>query len=466
MSVEALADHAKRRQEQAAAGRDPSLVAAIGELNGKHFVTRVAGQTVIASPEYDPCLSRDHLVFSRASDIRLLYQNRHYLVGFTKDNKEIWKDLGTAWLEHENRRGYPGGIRLIPKGDCPPDVYNMWRDFGVERRKGEWQRIKDHLINVICSGNQEYFDWLMYWYAYCAQNPEKPAEAAIVLRGKKGTGKGAAAQILLEMFRNHSLHLSDTRQLTGNFNAHLMDTLALFLDEALWAGDKASEGTLKRVITEKTLTIEPKHVNSFSVANRLKIIIASNNEWVVPVSADERRYVVLDVPETKKGDAKYFTQLFKAIEGDELPAFLDHLLNLDLSEFDHRNPPHTEALNKQKIIGLDSVHQFWMDCLVNGEIFGAGEAEWPKDIPVQVMHAAYVEHARAHGERHPVADNHMAAKLAEVMPNKILKKTRPYKAYEGLGDRPHRYALKDLAECRESFLTAMRIDAYEWPDED
>ena len=117
------------------------------------------------------------------------------------------------------------------------------------------------------------------------------------MRGLKGIGKGQVGQMLMRIFQNHSLHITQSKHLVGNFNAHLVDALFLFLDEAFWAGDKQGEGTLKALITERTLMIEPKGVDAFQMPNRLKILIASNNEWAVPASADERRYFVLDVPE-------------------------------------------------------------------------------------------------------------------------------------------------------------------------
>ncbi len=96
-----------------------------------------------------------------------------------------------------------------------------------------------------------------------------------MLRGLKGTGKGMVGQMLMRIFRNHSLHITNSKHLVGNFNAHLVDALFLFLDEAFWAGDKQGEGTLKALITERTLMIEPKGVDTFQMPNRLKILMAS-----------------------------------------------------------------------------------------------------------------------------------------------------------------------------------------------
>jgi hypothetical protein len=211
--------------------------------------------------------------------------------------------------------------------------------------------------------------------------------------------------------------------------------------------------------------IEPKGVDSFQMPNRLKILMASNNDWVVPASADERRYFVLDVADCRKGDKAYFAKLAAAIEGEELEAFLDYLLKFDLAGFDHRNPPHTDGLNRQKLIGANSLTQFWFDCLSHGEIVGTSISEWPEDVVVQVLHGAYCEFAATHGDRYPMTDARMAKELAGLLPDgKSMRIIRPRGRPFGETDRPNRYVLPPLEDARLSFLSAMRIEAgYAWP---
>lgn len=438
------------------------LLEAVEELSAKHFVVTVGGQTVIATLARDDALGRELLVFSQERDIRLRYRHRHYLVGHTNKGAEIWKSLGEAWLAHRNRRNFER-IALVPKGNVPADTFNLWRGLGVDPKRGDWPLIRQHLLDVICSGNASNYHWLIGWLARAVQYPEMHAEVAVVLHGLKGTGKGTLAQILHRMFRHHAMHISNPAHFTGRFNGHLIDVLFLFVDEAFWAGDKAGEGTLKALVTEPTIPIEPKFVNLFQTTNRLKILMASNADWVVPATADERRFFVLDVSDCKRGNREYFAKLHGRIDGAELPAFLEYLLKLDLRDFDHRNPPHTAALNRQKLSGADSLTHFWHDCLTNGEIVGTAESEWPEDIVVQVLHAAYVEHAHDHGDRRPLSDARMAEKLGAMMPDKILRRIRPWRPF-GDNPRPHRYALAQLEDCRTAFLKAMRIDDYTWPE--
>ena len=334
-------------------GARATLEKVITTLNDKYFVGSVQGATVIASLEADADRRHEHLVFTRPADLKLLYLNRHVVTRIKDNGAEETKSWADAWLSHPDRRTFDR-IALSPAGTVPSDTYNLWRGWGVEPKVGDWSTIQWHLLNVICSGDEESYQWLLLWITRCVQHPELRAEVAVVLRGKKGAGKGVVAQMLLRLFRHHGLHISNSRHLLGNFNQHLLDALFLFCDEAFWTGDKQGEGVLKALITEPRLMIEPKYVNAFSVPNRLKIMMASNAEWVVPATADERRFFVLDVAESKCGDSAYFERLFGAIGGPELPALLHDLLALDLTGFEHRTAPHTHALNRQKLVGGDS----------------------------------------------------------------------------------------------------------------
>jgi hypothetical protein len=454
------------------AGWKAKLNAKIAAMNERYFVTLLGGKVVIASRTRDEQLKRERLVYSSAADLRLLYGNVYVQTGVTKNGTQqdgsektapVYAPLGRHWLSSAKRRTYDGGMALIPRGTVPEGVYNLWRGWGVEPKPGAWPVLADLLLNVICSGNQAHYEWLTGWMAHCVQRPEKQAEVAFVMRGKKGIGKGSFAKIMQAFFRSHHVHVSHGKHLTGHFNAHLADCLFLFLDEALWAGDKAGEGVLKTAITEDALQIEPKGVDTFMVPNRLKIAVSGNEKWVVPASEDERRFFVLDVSPHRKGDKAYWTAVNAAIEGDECGALLSHLLKLDISDFDHRNPPHTAALGSQKLKSADSVAKFWLDCLGEGVVLGAGGDEWPAQVQTELLHDAYVARAKRHGERYPVSAAEMAARLVELCEGCAFHNKRP--AGKTSGSRKRVYVLDTLDAHRTAFLAAMNIDPehHTWP---
>ena len=99
------------------------------------------------------------------------------------------------------------------------------------------------------------------------------------------------------------------------------------------------------------------------------------------------------------------------------------------------------------------------------EIVGTGEADWPEDVVAQVLHAAYVDHAHAHGDRRPLCDDHMAERLAKLMPDGRLQ-PHPPMASPTARIRGPRAMRSPLDDCRAAFLTAMQIDVYRWPEVD
>ena len=166
--------------------------------------------------------------------------------------------------------------------------------------------------------------------------------------GQEGTGKGVFARQFGRLFGAHFKHIINAKHLVGHFNAHLQHCSVLYADEAFFAGDRQHESVLKGLITEETLLIEPKGLDSYQVRNCIHLIMSSNSEWVVPAGADARRYFVLDVSPTNMQDAKYFGAIVRQMDNGGRGALLKYLLELDVSRFDVRAVPQTAALADQK----------------------------------------------------------------------------------------------------------------------
>jgi hypothetical protein len=165
------------------------------------------------------------------------------------------------------------------------------------------------------------------------------------------------------------LQISNPKHLIGAFNGHLLTCCFLFVDEALWPGDKTGDGILKRMVTEPTLTFEPKGISAFPGANKLSIIMASNAEWIVPASDDERRYACFAVSDKYRNNESYFTPLFQQIDGEGKAAFLHAMLNLDLGDWHPRyGVPQTEALRAQKQESAGPEIQWLWQILEDGEL--------------------------------------------------------------------------------------------------
>ena len=225
-----------------------------------------------------------------------------------KDDKEVMKIDGfKAWMKSGNRRVYEGMV-FEPCRETG-NKYNLWQGFAAVSKNGDWSKMKKHLLEVVCKGDQSHYDYLLSLLAQSVQDPCNRPGVAIVLRGLKGTGKSMVAEWVSDMFGVHATTIDKAKMLTGQFNAHLEKCVWLVTEEGFWAGDKEAEGVLKNLITGSKIMLERKGVNAVPISNHVHLLIATNAEWAVPATYDERRFFVLDVSDVRKGDREYFSAL-------------------------------------------------------------------------------------------------------------------------------------------------------------
>ena len=88
--------------------------------------------------------------------------------------------------------------------------------------------MRKHIEDVVCSGEKEHSDYVIKWLAWAVQHPGEPAEVVLVMRGKRGVGKGVLANAMLAIFGQHGFAASSSEQVAGKFNSHLKDTCLVF----------------------------------------------------------------------------------------------------------------------------------------------------------------------------------------------------------------------------------------------
>ena len=365
---------------------------------------------------------------------------------------------GTAWLNNPLRRQYAGLVFLPGEGREVDGYLNLWRGFKVQPREGDWSLMRAHIENVLANGVQVDAEYILKWCAYAVQHPGQQTEVVLVFRGGRGTGRGVFGRTMCEIFGQHGLQISSAQHLTGKFNAHLIDVAMLFADEAFWPGDKSAEGTLKRMITEPTLTIEKKGVDSIEVENYLRIIMASNEDWVVPAGLDERRFAVFDVGEKHKQAKEYFVRLYAELSNGGKEAMLHDLLQMDLGDWHPRyDIPQTRALQDQKRLSLNPYDQWWLGLLIEGmlpndELYTEADK---RTAPDQASSEALFKHARRTVPALKNASDHM---LGRALRQRCCVRGR-------MRDTRRGWVFPELAKARADWVKRSGIDD-EWKLED
>lgn len=376
--------------------------------------------------------------------------------------------LAAEWLKWGQRTTYDG-VAFDPGCRIPASarVLNLWTDWAVEPKKGDWSHLKRLLLEGLCDGDEAMYEYVLNWSSFMVQHPDRPAEVALIFRGQKGTGKGTYFRFLGELAGKHSMHISSQHHLTNHFNAHLRDCIFLFADEAMWAGDKRAEGTLKALITEPTIVVEQKGKDVVTARNHLHIAMASNEDWVFPASMeDERRLAITDVNDRFRGDRAFFTKLYAQMKGGGLQAMLFELKTRDISRFHPRQDvPATKALANQKLQSLDSWDSWWYESLCTGDLGGHGEpllGDWRKGPvvwSVDDMKDGLEQHLRKVGDRY-FGRRSMDTVMGQRLQRRILRDVKKVRLTcpDGRRDlkadasgRVYGYRMPSLTECRTMF---------------
>jgi hypothetical protein len=387
------------------------------ELNDRHAVVEsLAGKCVTIEEVQEPVAEgkwRSRLVVQSFADFKNRYMNRSVIVGQKKDGSEVTESAGVWWLKSPHRRQYHG-LTFAPGRDVE-GFYNLWRGFAVQAVPGDCSMYLTHLRDVICKGNEQHFEYLIGWMARAVQFPDSPGQVAVVLRGAQGTGKSFFAKVFGQLFGRHFLQVSDPKHLVGSFNAHLRDCVILFGDEAFFAGDKSHESVLKTLITEENMQIERKGFDVEQSPNYTHLIMASNSQWVVPAGANERRFFCLDVGTQFRQNSEHFAEIARQMDNGGREALLDYLLNYDLSNYEVRTVPTTEALRDQKHLTRDPVESWWFGKLVDGHQMG-DEPTWRKDIVCDDLMKDFVRWTQEFGIKHRVVPAQIGQFLKRMCP--------------------------------------------------
>ena len=294
--------------------------------------------------------------------------------------------LADWWLNSRSRYTYDGLIFDAKKEEpSSPDEINLWRGFAVEPNPaGVWDLMREHIRKVIASGNEEWFAYIMNWLAYAVQHPTEHCEIMLLLLSENhGTGKGFLGRALCKLFGSHGMQVSKSKLVTGQFNAHLQMVGLLFVDEASLKNSDET-GAFNTLISEPTLTVEPKGIDAYTMPNVTKVIAASNQKQAVIASGDERRIAAFEVSDVHAQDHPYFKKITAELEAGGYGAMLHELLNRQLGDWHPRdNVPQTGALTTQKVESAPPQLQWiasYLDCGVlpaqvdkHPEIVGASD---------------------------------------------------------------------------------------------
>jgi hypothetical protein len=447
--------------------REDAIEPWLEQLNREYAaIESLGGKFRIACERYSEAEDRYKIEFHQKDGFVTMWSNQT-VIEMATDQKgnPVPKvmPLGKWWLRHANRRTYRDVV-FYPNRDFP-DSMNLWRGFAVNALPGDCSLFLDHVKNVLCRGNEEHYTWIVKWMANAVQNPDKPGQVAIVLRGGQGTGKGTFAKMLGRLFGSHYKYVNNPKHVTGQFNSMLRDAVLVFADECFAANDPAAEAALKALITEEKIRTEQKNIDNMESRNCIHLIMATNKEWAIAADQDDRRFFVVEIDDAQQMNREYFTPLYTQMENGGYEALMHYLLTYDLTGFDAYSAcPKTEELQKQKDQSMDEMSSFFLNALEEGRLSPTHSGWRTRVLKEELVERFKIENPSF--RRSPNRSLGIFLSRFEVMSttgNSAETWTDARGQKRVTSERPKIWVFPTLDECRKLWETVTKSGPRAWP---
>lgn len=427
---------------------------ALLEIGGKYGVIQESDLTWLPGMPFAPALK----IFC-GTELRTLLMRRLQTIASSMEPRVVINDF----LHSPNTTVYRN-LAFSPLV-VATDTLNLWHGMTAVPKQGTWITLRQYIEHVLCSSEKDSFQYFIHYLAHMLQKPEEKPGVMIVMLGGQGIGKGTLEIILRKMFAATTLMVSDVDSVVGRFNSCLERAYIVFMDEALFKGDRKSSDRLKNFVTAKHIQIEAKHQPERSIESFHRFFAASNSQHFANTEYDDRRFFFLKVSEQFKGNHTYWKALYTAINSGEVEAMVHDLLAIDLTDFIPGNKPASKELLSQKIHSLPAFPRFWFGALWEGETYEMGcypntprSEEWICGDFWKTKNILEVYEYKSKADRYNMRllGRDVAENLRQICPS-----AAPDRRMSG-SKRSSGYILPDLSIAREEFEVYLG-GSIQWP---
>jgi hypothetical protein len=236
------------------------------------------------------------------------------------------------WLEDPNKREYDR-MAFEPGGEIGEHDYNMFRGLNVKPVAGDWS-IFHTLLNLLVSHDPLGYEYVENWCARRVQRLGEKAGVCLIFQGRKGVGKDTLWDQFGKIFGDEHFHNTSRPEFTvfSRFTSQLARSLLIKFEEANFTTNKENEDQLKGLITSGVALIEKKGMPIIRVNSYVDCVMTTNQETPIPMTDDERRFAAFRCSEEKRGDLKFWDDIYARLkDGTQLSAWLHHLLHKDIT---------------------------------------------------------------------------------------------------------------------------------------
>jgi hypothetical protein len=233
-----------------------------------------------------------------------------YETKLTIDYSKDYKYVDTHYI-----KGFEVNYNYLNmKKDLPRD-YNKVIPLTEENKKG-LKMFFDHIKNIICSNDEDEYQTVIKFFASsCVGHKLK---FCLLWQSKEQTGKGTVLNYINDLLGKRMVKTSSVENVE-RYTKIFEGSSLVNLDELPVSGtSKTLQDAMKALITEPTFDCRAMHNQGYSQKNTFNFVITSNNNSVSLTQTNQIRYFVNTINEKYIGNKKYFDELNKYINKEEV----------------------------------------------------------------------------------------------------------------------------------------------------
>lgn len=225
-------------------------------------------------------------------------------------------------------------VNTYPENQVPPRPKSI-RPMDLANIK----RIKAHLKHLLADQKERRL--LLDWLAFVVQNPGKRVNFAPLIQGVQGDGKSFFAFMLAACMGLPNVRMGNAHILEGQFTGWAQGQCVMAIEEIRLIGHNRYDvlNRVKPFITNPVIEVHPKGRDPYNVENTTNYLLFTNYRDAMPLSKNERRFLVLfsrwqdkdKLAQFKEENPDYYVDLYAALD-DSAAAIREWLLQHEMAE--------------------------------------------------------------------------------------------------------------------------------------
>lgn len=217
------------------------------------------------------------------------------------------------------------------------DYVNSYQPVPVRRIEGDMAPFFDLLDKLFPDENDRAI--MLAYMAACVQHIGVKFQWCPLIQGEEGNGKSFFMRAIIYAVGDRLSHLVNPKDIANKFNAWIEGKVFAGIEEVYVSDKRDLLDSLKIMITNDRLEIQPKGGNQYMGDNRANFMMNTNHQDAIRKTKNDRRYAPFFTPQQSYADilrdgmgGQYFPELYKWAKVDGYAIVANYLMTYEIPD--------------------------------------------------------------------------------------------------------------------------------------